>query len=280
LTTTRRGDPGDPVSSKKTVLIDAFPQSAFRHLERDAIVCVDVISSATMLVTAVAQGRRAFGARSEVHASSLVAGLEDPLLCAELDGPTPVGFDTPPSPAALDRRTDVTRPLILFADPGTVLITNSVGCRDVYVACFRNLAATAAQLDRDCERVAVLGAGCRAEFGCEDQMAAAWIVEALLRRGFEPEDVRTSDLVRRWAGIEPSLAGWGNSAALLRRSGRDEDLQFILEHVNDLDFACRYEDAEASRAKISGLQAKGLPLAPGSLVREPAASRGTEGPVH
>ena len=38
----------------RTVTIDAFPASAYRHLGRSAIVCVDVLTSTTAAVTAAA----------------------------------------------------------------------------------------------------------------------------------------------------------------------------------------------------------------------------------
>jgi 2-phosphosulfolactate phosphatase len=268
------------LAGKKTVLIDAFPQSAFRQLERDAVVCVDVISSGTILATAVAQGRRAFVARSEEQALSLAAGLEQPLLCADLGGPSLKGFD-PASPEALSRRTDVERPLVLFGNPGTVLMTNADGCPAVYVACFRNMTATVAQLARRCDRVAVLGAGCRAEFSCEDQMAAAWITEMLIKKGFEPEDVRTSDLVKRWSQVKPALAAWGNSADLLRQSGQQADLAFVLDHIDDLAFACRSSESEVGREEVSSLPALVLPVGQEPASESPEIFVGaTNRPVH
>ena len=69
-------------------------------------------------------------------------------------------------------------------------------------------------------------------------MAAAWIAERLLQRGFEAEDRRTADVVRRWTGIAPSLAGWGNSAAQLRRAGRGDEVDFVIGHVDDVALVC------------------------------------------
>ena len=93
-------------------------------------------------------------------------------------------------------------------------------------------------------RVALLAAGCREEFSCEDQMAAAWIAGRLVDCGFEPEDRHTADIVRRWSGIAPALAGWGNSAAQLRREGRGDEVEFVLAHVDDVNRACRCEGNE------------------------------------
>jgi hypothetical protein len=80
-------------------------------------------------------------------------------------------------------------------------------------------------------------------------MAAARLAERLLRHGFAPADRRTDDLVRRWAGADLALLRWGNSADHLRRTGQQEDLEFIVQHVDDLGFACSYRDGEVRAAR-------------------------------
>ena len=64
------------MSPKKTVKIDAFPESAFRYLGYDAIVCVDVIRATTTAVTAVAQDRRVFPVASVEDAFTVAGRLE------------------------------------------------------------------------------------------------------------------------------------------------------------------------------------------------------------
>jgi phosphosulfolactate phosphohydrolase-like enzyme len=167
--------------------------------------------------------------RTRALESAIVAG-DDPA----------AGCTLPDSPVEVERLAADGRSLVLLSPPGTELIRNAAGCRRVFVACFRNLSATASYLAAAGGRVALLAAGCREEFSCEDQMAAAWMAERLLDGGFAPSDRRTAELVRRWRGIEPALAALGNSAVELRRAGRDEDVEFVLGHVDDLDrpFGC------------------------------------------
>jgi len=63
---------------------------------------------------------------------------------------------------------------------------------------------------------------------------------------------------------------WGKSAAELKRDGREEDLDFILRHLDDLDLVCRYEAAGVSAVsakedvtgRARGPVAPGLPAAP------------------
>jgi 2-phosphosulfolactate phosphatase len=231
--------------ARPTVAIDAFPDSAFRRRGSDAIACIDVMLATTTLVSAVAEGRRAFSAGGREDMRALLGRFPDAILAGELEGSVKGEFLAPDGPCALARMAADERPLLLVSAPGTALIANAEeGGGTVFLACFRNLSATAAALARH-RRVALLAAGCREEFSCEDQMAAAWIAERLLDRGFEPEDRITADVVRRWTGIAPALAGWGNSAAELRRRGRGEEVDFVIAHVDDVDRACLCEGREA-----------------------------------
>jgi phosphosulfolactate phosphohydrolase-like enzyme len=229
--------------ARRTVLIDAFPDSAFRHRERAAVACIDVMLATTTLVTAAAQGRRTLVASSPEELRAVTKALDGAIVAGHLEGAAPGLFASPDGPCALLRQACSDRPLVLASPPGTELVVNAAGGGAVFLACFRNLSATATALAAH-SRVALLAAGCREEFSCEDQMAAAWIAGQLVGFGFEPEDRHTADIVRRWSGISPALAAWGNSAAQLRREGRGDEVEFVLAHVDDVDRPCRCEDRE------------------------------------
>ena len=237
--------------ARPTVVIDAFPDSPFRRRGSDAIACIDVMLATTTLVSAAAEGRRAFAAAGAEDAHALLERFRDAIVAGEPEAGVPGEPLPPDGPCALARLTTDKRPLVLVSPPGTALIANAAeGAGTVFLACFRNLSATAAAL-AGYERVALLAAGCREEFSCEDQMAAAWIAERLLELGFAAEDRLTADMVRRWTGIAPALAGWGNSAAELRRRGRNEEVDFVIAHVDDVDRACLCEGREALFARGS-----------------------------
>lgn len=231
-----------------TVAIDAFPDSAFRRRGSGAIACIDVMLATTTLVSAAAEGRRAFLAAGREDMDTLLGRFPRAIVAGELEGSGNREFAVPDGPCALARMAADERPLLLVSAPGTTLIVNAAeGGGPVFLACFRNLSATAAALASH-PRVALLAAGCREEFSCEDQMAAAWIAERLLDLGFEAEDRITADMIRRWTGIAPALAGWGNSAAKLRQEGRSEEVDFVIAHVDDVDRACRCEGREVRLA--------------------------------
>lgn len=232
-----------------TVVIDAFPDSPFRRRGSEAIACIDVMLTTTTLVSAAAEGRRAFVAAGAEEMGTLLERFPDAIVAGRPEGSLRGEPVSPDGPCSLARMSADKRPLVLVSAPGTSLIVNATeGAGTVFLACFRNLTATAAAL-ASYNRVALLAAGCREEFSCEDQMAAAWIAERLLDLGFAAEDRITADMVRRWTGIAPALAGWGNSAAELRRQGRNEEVDFVIAHVDDLDRACLCEGREVLFAR-------------------------------
>src|SRR5438067_9397056 len=123
------------VARRKTVVIDCFPESAANYRDGYAIVAVDVIRATTTAVTAVALGRRCFPVPSLEAAVPLAARLTNPLLVGELGGCMPYGFDMNNSPADLELRKDVDRPMILLSTSGTKLICGAEEPQAMYVAC-------------------------------------------------------------------------------------------------------------------------------------------------
>ena len=220
---------------KGTVLIDCLPESAERYRDRYAIVVVDVIRATTVATTAVSMGRRVFPAKTTDDACVIAATLNDPLLVGELGGNKPYGFHMTNSPVEITAREDVHRPMVLVSSSGTQLLLNAVGSEAIYLACFRNVSAVARHVGGRHERIAVLGAGSRGQFRREDQMGCAWVAEKLLDAGYLPETQLTSDLVTRWHNARAGEIRSGKSAEYLSRSGQQEDLEFILDHIDDLD---------------------------------------------
>lgn len=220
---------------KGTVIIDSFPECAERYRDEYAIVVIDVIRATTTATTAISQGGRVFPARTTDEAFRIASTLEDPIMVGELGGNMPYGFDMTNSPAQIIERRDLHRPMVLVSSSGTQLLMNAVGAEAVYIACFRNFSAVARYLDGRHRRIAVLGAGTRNEFRREDQMGCAWVAEQLMACGYFPETGNTSRYIAQWSGKDPEEVRAGRSAAYLRRSGQEEDLEFVLRHIDDVD---------------------------------------------
>jgi len=217
-----------------TIVIDCFPGSAERYRDKYAIVVVDVIRATTVATTAVSMGRRVFPARTTDDASVIAATLDDPLLVGELGGNKPYGFHITNSPVQIAAREDVHRPMVLVSSSGTQLMLNAAGSEGTYLSCFRNISAVARHIGGKHERIALLGAGSRGQFRREDQIGCAWVAEKLLQSGYRAETQRTNDLVRRWRNANVNEIRGGKSAEYLIRSGQQEDLEFILDHIDDL----------------------------------------------
>ena len=232
------------IAEGRSVVIDCFPESVASHQDEDAIVAVDVIRATTVVVTAVAQGRRCFPVPTLEAALALADGFSNPLLVGELGGYMPFGFHLNNSPADIDLRTDVERPMILLSTSGSRLICAGKNSQSMYVACLRNWRAAARRLEGRHRKIAVIGAGARGEFREEDQLCCAWIAEELLSLGYKPLDAKTADIIRKWSGVPLGEITQGASANYLRRTNQTRDLDFILSHINDLDRVYRLEEGQ------------------------------------
>jgi 2-phosphosulfolactate phosphatase len=229
---------------ERTVVIDCFPESLPRYREGHAIVAIDVIRATTTAVTGVALNRRCFPTPSLEVAVPLAARLDNPLLVGELGGNMPYGFDLTNSPAALALRSDISRPMILLSTSGTKLLCKAHEFHAVYAACLRNYTAQVRFLAVHHPRVAVVGAGTRGEFREEDQICCAWIAEGLMNKGYKAGDKKTAKLVERWSNAPVDSFLGSKSVEYLTRTGQLSDLDFILEHIDDVNavFALKYNE--------------------------------------
>ena len=241
--------------TRRIVRIDALPESARRCSGYDAIVCVDVLLSATTIVTALAQGRRVFSAPEAGQAAWVHSRVEDPLVVTDvLDrSDDDVRFCGPSWLAAAKGKPDA----VVHVSPLAEMLAAAARRARVFVACLRNLEATANEVSRYHQCVAILGAGEAGEVSSEDQMAAAWLAVRLQQRGFDLEGRNTADEVGRWGASDPSLVGLSRSAERLRARGRGADVDFVLGHVDDVNAACAFADGElrdpaAARRRLQG----------------------------
>ena len=239
---------------KKAVRIDVLPESAWRYSGYDAIVCVDVLLSATTIVTAVAQGRGVRVAVDASHAAQVSASVTDPVLLTDaLASPDDGVRFGGPAWLAKDARA---RPLV-HVSPFAGMLAAAAQRASVYVACLRNLEATANELALQHRRVVLIGAGEGGEVCAADQMATAWLALRLQSRDFDLEGRHTVDEVKRWGPSDVSLIGLSRSAERLRARGREAEVDFVLSHVNDVAAVCAYADGAvgdpvASRKKAEG----------------------------
>ncbi len=209
----------------------------------EAVVAVDIIRATTTAVTAVAMGRRCYPVADVDGAFRLAASTPDALLAGEIGGAVPEGFTLSNSPAQLAALND-RRPLVLLSSSGTRLIDGIRSSPFAYIASFRNYRATIRHLARLRLPVILVGAPTRGDFRAEDRMCCAWIAGGLIENGYTAADQKTDTLVRQWRAASRLDFMCSPSVSFLRRSRQLYDLEFILQHFDDVDFAFRISGAE------------------------------------
>jgi 2-phosphosulfolactate phosphatase len=230
--------------TKKSVVVDYLPECVSRYRLGYAVVVVDVIRATTTAITAAVTGRRCFPVPTIEAARASAKGFNNPLLAGESSGTMPAGFEMDNSPAQLANRADIHRPLVLVSSSGTKAIHEAVGCEAVYLSCFRNYSAVASYLAEHHSRVAIIGAGSKGEFREEDQICCAWIAAGLTSKGYVPENPQTVSIVERWRDAPPEACLCSRSVDFLKRTGRLNDLDFILGHIDDLPAVFAVRDGE------------------------------------
>jgi 2-phosphosulfolactate phosphatase len=239
-------------NTERIVVIDAFPESAAKYCDDYAIVSVDVIRATTVAVTAVDCGRRCLIARDEKEAFALKQEVGNALIAGELKGIMPAGFDMNNSPADLTLREDAHRPLVMLSSSGTkLMLAASCSRHAAFAACFRNAVATATHLMNHHRRVAIIGAGSRNEFREEDQICCAWIAAGLVHAGYHPQTTLTRDVIRQWQHAPAEACASGNSVGYLHRTGQMRDLDFVVNHVNDVPFPISISGNEIAVFKVA-----------------------------
>ncbi len=227
----------------RTVAIARYP-SLGEGDEEWTVVGIDVIRATTTAVTAVAAGRRCFPVRSLEAALPLAARLENPLLVGELGGNMPYGFHLQNSPAEMDRRTELDRPVILLSSTGTALLSAAAERSLTYAACLRNVRAQAQRLIESHDRVLLLAGESRGEFREEDRLCCGRLAKTLLDAGFAARNVLVEEIAKRWGSAPDDSFTDGHSVGYLADTGQFHDVEFILSHVDDLDTVYEMHNGE------------------------------------
>ncbi len=206
----------------RTVVIDCYPSSVGRYMGDHAIVAVDVVRATTMVVSAVASGRRCILASDVAEAFALHAGLGSAILAGEVRGTMPRGFDMNNSPAELEARDDPERALIVLSDirdradarvrrcapprPGSLL--PQLGCGSA-----QPRVLSRSHRDRS-------GPGAATSSARKTRCAAPGSPSASCRLAIDPRGRRRIELIERWKGAPAEACDVSNSVAYLRRTGQ------------------------------------------------------------
>lgn len=233
-------------------VIDGPADRAARYVPTHAIVAFDVFRATTTVVTAVAAGHRVFPVASLNEAARMRLLHPLALQAGELGGHPPDGFELNNSPTALLARSATS--VILLSSSGTRLLCNSTGAEATYAGSLRNLRATARHVAASHSRVALIAAGTKGKMRAEDELGAAWLGAALAGLGWRPEDEATRLEVERWRDYDTAQLRLGPSANYLRETEQAEDIDFVIDHVNDLDLVVAIRDGEAVGVRVETLE--------------------------
>jgi 2-phosphosulfolactate phosphatase len=230
---------------RPSFVIDATPETVHLYRDTHAIVAVDVLRATTVIVTALACGHPIYPVSTVDEARDVATRLHDPVLAGEQAGIKPEGFHLNNSPAAVERLAGC-RPIVLVTSAGTKLLSEARGASSIYVACLRNMIATAAQLIGTHRRVALVGAGTRGLPRPEDQYVCARIAELLYGQGYMPENERTVAELACWHGVPVEAMRDSPSADFLRETGQLDDLEFALTRIDDIDASAVFNGQQVS----------------------------------
>jgi len=173
------------------------PQLRVLFLPRDLAtpnaVCVvlDVLRASSTLVTLLAGGAAPVYVAATVEAArALAASLTPrPLLCGEVGGLPPPGFDAGNSPRELAALSLDARPVVLATSNGTRALVALSAAPRVLVGCFLNATATARRAWAEACTLGVdLALVCAGDdggtrFALEDALAAGCLLDRLLADG-------------------------------------------------------------------------------------------------
>jgi phosphosulfolactate phosphohydrolase-like enzyme len=174
----------------------------------------------------------------------LAADLDRPILAGELGGVQPYGFDMQNSPCEMQDMQDSLQPIILLSTSGTRLMMEAADRGVCYAACLRNASAQARHLAQAGADAVILGADSRGEFRDEDRVCAARIARVLVEAGYSTADRLTAEVLERWGTASDDAFLQGRSAKYLRDTAQEHDLEFVLEHIDDLSSVYAVEGGE------------------------------------
>lgn len=228
--------------SRREVHIDTVADGLQRH-PRHAVVFIDILMSSTTLVTSATQGRRTLVVANLDEGRRRARGLRNPILAADPGAEAGFEFDSRTGPSHLSTLGNPERPLMLLS-PAAGSLAEAEQAPARFIACLRNMTATINALSEEHDEVVLVASGHAGQARCEDLMAAGWMGARLLELGYVPSGLQTIRAIERWGRADLSVLALGRAADHLRRLGRDEDLAFVLQRVDDLETVCRYQGDE------------------------------------
>lgn len=216
------------------LVIDSTPDRGAHWAEQGYnIVAIDVLRATSTIVVALMQGADEVIPCAEVDEAQAFRGRGDIVLAGERKGEIIPGFDYTNSPHDLTTADLTNKRIVLTTSDGTRLITQASKAENVLVASTLNYQAIAQAILGLEGDWALIGAGSSGDFRPEDKVGCALVGRELQKdRYFEINENDTNFInlfARNWEQhILSSL-----SVEKLRKIGRDVDIDFVIDEVNN-----------------------------------------------
>jgi 2-phosphosulfolactate phosphatase len=152
----------------------------------------------------------------------------------------------------MDRPTELERPVILLSTSGTALLCAAAAHGKTYAACLRNARAQARRLAAEQDRVLLLAGESRGEFREEDRLCCGRIARDLLDAGYEAGNVLVEEIVKHWGDAPDDAFIDGHSVEYLKSTGQYHDVEYILDHIDDLDSVYEMHAGELVSHSVPG----------------------------
>ncbi len=206
----------------------------------DAAVVIDVLRATTTIAWSLQNGAEAIEAFANLEALEAAAAAwpaEKRLRAGERGGQRVSGYDLGNSPLAVTPELVTGKRIFMSTTNGTRSLA-AVGAVPLLItACLPNRGAVARRLmDKNCQRVWIVGSGWEGEYSLEDSLAAGAVAASLL------EQSRQTQLELQWGNDEmvAALALWQqwshDPEACLRTASHGQRLMGLGNH--DADFVC------------------------------------------
>jgi 2-phosphosulfolactate phosphatase len=215
----------------ETVLSPALFHLHSEGLEDKQVVIIDILRATTTVVVAFENGVDHVVASGSVK-ETLTYRDKGYLVAAERNGITVEGFDLGNSPQDYTPELVNGRNIALTTTNGTRALNMAEEAQTVWVASFRNLAATAEALTQNGRDVLLFCAGWKDRFNMEDTLFAGALADQLLAMGWMTDDDATLAAIDLYTQNSHRLEAFLEKASHVQRFKTlhiESDLQVCLK---------------------------------------------------
>jgi len=234
--------------------IDVIPYaSAIRPdlIKNRYVIVIDVLRASSVMVTALANGAKAFIPVMTVEEAGKVANSltgEEVLLCGERDTQIIDGFHLGNSPQDYTRNKVQGKTLIFTTSNGTLALNKLAGATEILIGSFLNMNALVRKFQTP-DNVVLVCSGTNNNFSMDDAMCAALFIDEIMKK----KTVALSDFsitllkaFRKDNGDLRKLLKDCYHLNLLKRKGFEKDVEFCLQK-NSSDVVPEMKDGRIVR---------------------------------